>query len=238
MTSTLPGEVWEVGGGYSGIVTVTGFSPAAGAFFVGLEANNTREYWLAHKAEFETLVREPLESLLGALPEPYESFRAFRMNRDVRFSNDKSPYKTQHSAAQRDRGAVRYIQFSSEGLLIAVGAYQLAPDQLARFRAAVDAPAVGAELQRILDQLAASDIEVGPGATEPLVTAPRGFSPDHPRIALLRMKGIAAVVRRDPADIEHGEAMLAEVIDTFEACEPLHAWIRDNIGESTAPRGR
>ncbi|MDP3209164.1 MAG: DUF2461 family protein, partial [Rhodoglobus sp.] len=129
-------------------------------------------------------------------------------------------------------------QFSSEGLMIAVGAYQLASDQLARFRAAIDSPATGLEIERIIGQLAESDIEVGPGGTEPLVTAPRGFAQDHPRIELLRMKGIGAFVRRDPSQIEDGEAMLADVIETFEVCEPLHAWLRDNVGASTSPRSR
>ncbi len=238
VASTLPAAVANGAAGYSGFVTVTGFSRSAGAFFTGLAANNTRVYWLAHKNEFESLVREPLESLLAALPEPYDSFRTFRMNRDVRFSNDKSPYKTAHSAVQRDRGAARYIQYSSEGLLIAVGAYQLAPDQLARFRAAIDAPASGIDLERIVDQLTANAVEVGSGGAEPLVTAPRGFDQDHPRIRLLRMKGISAVAHRDPAQIEDGETLLADVIETFETCEPLHAWLRDHVGDSTAPRGR
>ena len=73
---------------------VNGFTPRAFAFFRELAANNTREFWLAHKAEFEAVVRDPMESLLAALPEPYDGFRPFRMNRDVRFSKDKSPYKT------------------------------------------------------------------------------------------------------------------------------------------------
>ncbi len=238
IASTLPGGAAHSALEYSGSVTVRGFSPAAGAFFAGLAATNTRAYWLAHKSEFESLVREPLESLLAALDEPYDSFRVFRMNRDVRFSTDKSPYKTAHSAVQYDGGVARYIQFSGEGLLVAVGAHQMAPDQLARFRAAVDAPASGIELERIMGQLSSSGLEVSAGGEVPLVTAPRGFSQDHPRIELLRMKGITAVARRDPQQVEDGEAMLADVIEVFESSEPLHAWLRDHVGGSTAPRGR
>jgi len=217
---------------------VNGFTPRAFAFFRELAANNTREFWLAHKAEFEAVVREPMESLLAALPEPYDGFRPFRMNRDVRFSKDKSPYKTAHAAVLDDRGAVLYLQVSAEGMFAAGGGYLLAPDQLERFRAAVDAPAPGLELERIIDELGREGIEVGPGGAEPLKTAPRGFDKDHPRIGLLRQKGIAAGIRLGPEDCRNGDELLATVVDFFDAVQPLTSWLRDHVGPSTAPRGR
>jgi uncharacterized protein (TIGR02453 family) len=222
---------WEVN-------MVQGFSAAAVTFFRGLAANNTREWWLAHKAEFESTIQEPLESLLAALPEPYEGFRPFRMNRDVRFSKDKSPYKTAHSAVQNDRGSVRYVHFDADGLLVAAGSHMMAPDQLERFRAAVDAPAPGLALQEAIAAAEAAELEVTPGGQEPLVTAPRGYDKDHPRIELLRMKGITALKRFAPKDVTDGDQMLAEVIEVFESSEPLVAWLQQNVGGSTLPQGR
>ncbi|MCY7413634.1 MAG: DUF2461 domain-containing protein [Salinibacterium sp.] len=212
---------------------IQGFSAAAVEFLRGLAAHNTREYWLDHKVEFEALVQAPLESVLGALPEPYVGFRTFRMNRDVRFSSDKSPYKTAHSSLQHDRGAVRYIHFDADGLYVATGAYQFAPDQLERFRRAVDAPASGIALQEVISGLTASELEVTHGGPEPLKTAPRGYDKDHPRIELLRFKGVTALARFAPALITDGDRVLAQVLGVFESSQPLVAWLQDNVGETT-----
>lgn len=217
---------------------VQGFTPRAFTFFRDLASDNTREFWLAHKAEFESVVRDPMESLLGALPEPYDGFRTFRMNRDVRFSTDKSPYKTAHAAVLDDRGAVLYLQVSADGMFAAGGAYLLAPDQLARFRAAVDAPAPGLELERILEELGRAGLEVGPGGAEPLVTAPRGYDKEHPRIGLLRQKGVITSIRLAPAECADGDALLGAIVDFFDAAQPLTSWLREHVGVSTAPRGR
>jgi uncharacterized protein (DUF2461 family) len=78
----------------------SGFSPAATQFFEDLEDQNTREFWLAHKDVFDREIRDPMAALLDSLPEEYQPFKVFRMNRDIRFSADKSPYKITHGAAQ------------------------------------------------------------------------------------------------------------------------------------------
>ena len=78
---------------------LSGFSPAATEFFEDLEDQNTREFWLAHKDVFDREIRDPMAALLDSLPEEYQPFKVFRMNRDVRFSADKSPYKIMHGAA-------------------------------------------------------------------------------------------------------------------------------------------
>ena len=72
---------------------LSGFSPAATEFFEDLEDQNTREFWLAHKDVFDREIRDPMAALLDSLPEEYQPFKVFRMNRDIRFSADKSPYK-------------------------------------------------------------------------------------------------------------------------------------------------
>jgi uncharacterized protein (DUF2461 family) len=88
--------------------SVNGFSLTATQFFEDLEDQNSREFWLAHKDVFEREVREPMAALLDSLPEDYQPFKVFRMNRDVRFSADKSPYKTAHGAAHGVPGGVTY----------------------------------------------------------------------------------------------------------------------------------
>ena len=70
-----------------------GFSVKATRFFEDLEDDNSREFWAANKNTFETAVKKPMAALLDSLPDRYQPFKVYRMNRDVRFSADKSPYK-------------------------------------------------------------------------------------------------------------------------------------------------
>ncbi|HJY45363.1 MAG TPA: DUF2461 family protein, partial [Propionibacteriaceae bacterium] len=111
---------------------VSGFRPAATQFFEDLEDQNTREFWLAHKDVFEREVREPMAALLDSLPEEYQPFKVFRMNRDVRFSADKSPYKTMHGAVHGLPGSVHYLHLDASGLMVACGSYMMPPEELER----------------------------------------------------------------------------------------------------------
>ncbi len=129
----------------------TGFPPDALDFFVELEGNNERPWWLANKERFDASVAEPMRALLDRLEPEFGEFKVFRMNRDVRFSADKSPYKTAHAAVSYgDGAAATYLQISANGLYAGGGMYHLASDQLERFRTAVADETHGAELEAAL----------------------------------------------------------------------------------------
>ena len=202
-------------------VKFTGFPPEALEFYDGLEEDNSRTYWLANKATFEQAVREPMAALLAGLPDAYGSFHMFRPNRDVRFSADKSPYKTAQGAVSgHDAGGTYYLQISSAGLLVASGMYMMAPDQLARFRAAVADDSSGEELEQVIKDLRRAKIAVEPGHDEPLKTAPRGYPKDHPRIERLRWKAMHG---------EHGDRELRR-------CSARSVSVVASRGSGTAPR--
>lgn len=219
--------------------TFTGFPAEATEFFADLELDNSREFWLANKALFERSVKAPMRALLDALDPDPAAFRVFRPNRDVRFSPDKSPYKVQHgAAASSPGGTMRYVHISADGLFAASGCYMLAPDQVARLRAAVADDEAGEALVALLPKIERTGVEIGPGAEPALKTAPRGYPRDHPRIALLRFKGLVAhetIV--DPAVVETAEA-LRRVRASWKAAAPLCAWLEEHVGPSTAPPGR
>jgi uncharacterized protein (TIGR02453 family) len=214
------------------------FSAKATKFFAGLERDNSKNYWTANKPIFEDEVKEPMAALVDSLPERFQPFKVFRMNRDIRFSPDKSPYKTQHGAAHETDGTVYYLHLDARGLMAACGAYMMMPDQLARYRDAVAADATGRELEDILSDLSQRGIEVGHGMTEPLKTAPRGYPKDHPRVDLLRQKALSAHRRLSGAPLHDGADVRQFVVDTFDACGPLNEWIKSNIGSSHATSGR
>jgi uncharacterized protein (TIGR02453 family) len=207
------------------------------AWFAGLEADNSKAYFTAHRATYDTAVRGALEALLEELAdEAGGRVKLFRQHRDTRFSTDKSPYKTQTYGVIADRPdslAALYLQLSSGGLFAGTGYYVLAADQLTRFRAAVDRDDAGGDLERIVGAVHAAGVETW---GEALKTAPRGYPRDHPRAPLLRHKSLIAGRRLAPDD--HGidrDTALGFARDTWAACAPLNAWLDAHVGGSALP---
>lgn len=203
----------------------TGWPAEAIEFYEGLEADNTKSYWLAHRATYDTCVLEPMRELLAELEPEFGAGRVFRPYRDVRFSADKSPYKTAIGATLARGG---YVQLSADGLAAGSGMYRPAPDELARFREAVADDDTGERLQRIVIELRAAGIEVS--AHEVLKTAPRGFPKDHPRAELLRRKGLISW-RQWPAGAWLGTAEAKQrVVEFLRASVPLNEWLAKHVG--------
>jgi uncharacterized protein (TIGR02453 family) len=211
-------------------VAFRGWRAEAIEFFEGLEADNSKAYWQDHKSGYQELVLAPMEELLGELKKEFGEGRVFRPYRDVRFSKDKSPYKT-NIAATLSRGG--YISLSSEGLGAGSGYYGLMPDQLERYRAAVDDDRPGKAVARLVDRARAGGIEVS--AHDVLKTAPKGYPKDHPRIELLRNKGLI-YWQQWPVGAWLGTAKAKEhVVGLLRAAKPLVKWLETNVGPSALP---
>lgn len=165
----------------------SGWSAEALEFYEGLEADNSKTYWTAHKAVYDRHVLAPTRELLDELAGEFGAPRIFRPYRDLRFSADKTPYKTNIGGML---GPTHYVSLSADGLSAGNGLYQMDQGQLTRFRAAVDGDRTGKELTGIIGKLRAAEIEVRGSGT--LKKAPRGYPADHPRIDLLRHKGLYA----------------------------------------------
>jgi uncharacterized protein (TIGR02453 family) len=210
-----------------------GWPAEAIEFFEGLEADNSRSYWEDHKTVYTRDVRGPMEALLEQVEPEFGPGKIFRPNRDVRFSADKSPYKTAIGAVAHAEGSVFYVQLASDGLFAASGYYQMAKDQLARFREAVNDDATGEELVAIVADLERAKYDVG---GEALRTAPRGYRPDHPRIRLLRHKGLT-VGKAWPPAAWLGTAKAADrVVEVWRAAGPLNRWLQTHVGPSQEPQ--
>jgi uncharacterized protein (TIGR02453 family) len=210
-----------------------GWPSRALEFYAGLEADNSKAYWLAHRDVYDRDVRGPTVALLEELAPTYGEFHLFRPNRDVRFSKDKSPYKTAIAAVTEGEGGEHYyVQFSAEGLFVGVGLYHMAADQLARYREAVDDERTGSALRRIVDSLTAKGFTIG---GEQLKTAPRGYPRDHPRVALLRHKGMYAGRSHAPAAWLSTRACISRITKAWEGAAPLNSWLGRHVGPSTEP---
>ena len=208
-----------------------GFPEEATRFYEGLIAENNRTYWLANKPVFESAVRAPMLALLDELAD-HGPFHLFRPNKDVRFSKDKTPYKD-HIAAygESEGGSGFYVQFSATGMIAGSGYYHMAADQLDRFRAALDSDSVGGEIAAITERLGKKGLEFS--AIGSLKTAPRGYPRDHPRIDLLRLKGLVGTRRWKPAKWMQTKAVVQRVRDTWDLAEPMSAWLDAHVGPST-----
>ena len=193
-------------------------------FYEGLEADNSKVYWQEHKAVYERQVKAPMEELLAELADEFGEGKLFRPYRDVRFSADKTPYKTT-CAATLGSG---YVAFSADGLSVGSGLYMPEPATLTRFRAAVDADDTGAELAAIVADLHRAGYQTM--AHEVLKTAPRGFPKDHPRIELLRHKGIA-MMKSWPVGAWLGTRKAKDrVVTALRAAAPLNEWLARHVG--------
>src|SRR5690242_10105661 len=161
------------------LTAFTGFTDETEAFYLGLEADNSRAYWQDHREIYERAVRDPMTALTAALEPRFGPAKLFRPHRDVRFSADKSPYKTHQGAVvpHPGGGGVRYLQVSADGLRVGGGIYRPARDQLDRFRAAVAADATGVPFAELVAERRAEGWEL---FGETLQRPPRGVDAAHP----------------------------------------------------------
>ena len=209
-------------------MTFRGWPAEALEFYEGLEADNTKTYWHAHKSEYDDLVKAPMQALLAELAPEFGEGKIFRPNRDVRFSNDKSPYKTAIGATLMGGG---YVQLSSNGLAAGTGYYGMEPAQLERYRRAVADDKTGSQLEKIAASLREAGIEVH--GRDELKTAPKGYPKDHPRIELLRYKGLIAWKQWPVAAWLGTKKAKDKVTDFLRTSQPLNDWLDKNVGRQS-----
>jgi uncharacterized protein (TIGR02453 family) len=211
-----------------------GWPAAAVDFYAGLEGDNSKTYWLAHKAAYDECVKAPFLELSDAIGKEFGPLHVFRPNRDVRFAKDKSPYKTAAAAVTESQGgAAYYVQISALGLYVGSGYYHLMPDQLERYRAAVADNRTGPKLATAVAALRKQRYNVD--ARESLKRSPRGYEPDHPRAELLRMKGVHVGREFGAPKWVHTAGALDRILTTWRDAKPVNQWLDRHVGPSTAP---
>ena len=207
----------------------SGWPEEALDFYDGLAADNSKTYWTANRAVYDELVLGPMAELVDELGAEFGDTKVFRPYRDVRFSPDKTPYKT-HIGAMVGSG---YVQLSADGLAAGDGMYVMAPDQLDRYRRAVASDRAGPELERVIAMVEKAGI--GVSGRDTLKSAPRGYPADHLRIGLLRYKGLVAW-QEWPAGAWLGTAEAKDRVVTFlRTTRPLSEWLAGQVGPSMAP---
>ncbi|WP_040339905.1 DUF2461 domain-containing protein [Candidatus Blastococcus massiliensis] len=209
-----------------------GFPDDGLVFYEGLEADNSKTFWTQHKAEYDSSVRAPMLALLEELAGEFGRAKVFRPYRDVRFSHDKTPYKTHQGAVIHPvgRASALYVQISADGLRVAGGCWRLESDQVARYRRAVSDAVQGPRLEGETERLAAAGWTI---EGDRLVRAPSGFDANSPRMELLKRKSLHASRAWEPADWLHSAEALDRVRQAWRDLSVLNAWLDDNVGATT-----
>ncbi len=234
-----------------------GFAPSAQRFFRDLGKNNNKAWFDQHRPVYEASVREPLKALVEALdvrlatmaPEitgdPKRSL--FRINRDIRFSKDKSPYKTNagcwfyHRDAGRgvgqeaeSGGAGFYFHLDGKASFVAGGIWMPSRPALNKLR---DAIAENSRAIRAILELPSFKRRFGGLDEESRLTrVPRGYPPDHPAAELLRYQSFTvgrSVTRAELATVKLVDRLAADM----KAMVPFVRWLNRAVGFEPA-KGR
>jgi uncharacterized protein (TIGR02453 family) len=223
------------------------FTPASLRYLRGLAKNNNKPWFEAHRAEYEQEVREPMRDLIGEMDARFAKFAPeiggdpkrsmFRINRDIRFSSDKSPYKT-HAAcwfhhrraesrvgSEADAGSAGfYFHLEPGKSMVGAGLWMPPRPQLNRIRDAIAEDPDGFE--RVVRTLKKYD---GLGDDAVLTRMPRGFSEDHPAAKWLRYQSFTTGRMLKDAEVTDAKlpALLAK---EFQGMLPLVRWLNAALG--------
>jgi uncharacterized protein (TIGR02453 family) len=204
-----------------------GWPEDAQRFFIGLELDNSKKFFDANRMVYEERVKGPMVALIESLADDYGPGKVFRPNRDIRFSKDKSPYKTNIAGYAGMGGNGGYISLDARGLTVASGRYEFTPEQLTKYRKKVAADSTGAPLAAMVARLEKAGYEIG---GEELKRVPAGWPQDHPRERLLRRK-LLYVYRNFGLKPWLGSAAARkQIVKVFTDAQPLNDWMKRNCG--------
>jgi uncharacterized protein (TIGR02453 family) len=208
--------------------TFQGFPPEAIEFLRELEANNEREWFKANRARYDEHLVAPATALgadLAELGRPH----LFRPWNDTRFRQGP-PIKEQVGLAIGYEGAGGfYVELSLDGVMVAAGLHNPAPDQVERLRHAVDTGRTAAPLTRAVARAQEAGLKLN---APDLVRAPRGYPADHPRVELLRRRSLTVSRRHAVGPWLHKPSAGTRICKELEAAAPVVRWLREHVGVS------
>jgi uncharacterized protein (TIGR02453 family) len=216
----------------------SGFPRETFEFLAGLAEHNSKAWFEAHRDDYEAYYAAPAKLFVEAIGpklkaisktvsyEPKINGSIFRINRDVRFGKDKTPYKT-HLDFWFWEGAHRgwetpgfFLRLTPSTMIAGAGMHAFSAAQLASYRSAVIDGKAGAELEKILAALGRPAVG---GANRK--TVPRGFDAGHRRAHLLLHDGLHAFHERPLPKTVHTAAFVAECLADFRAAAPVSKWL-------------
>ena len=214
-------------------------------FLADLEVNNEREWFNARKDLYEAVLREPALDYIREIAAPLRQISPhmtasdrkqggslMRIYRDVRFSRDKSPYKTnvgiqfRHESGKDVHAPGYYVHIAVDDCFIGVGSYMPDRDALAAYRRAIDEhPRQWRQLKQLADS---PDWQFG-GHHDKLKRPPRGYAADHPLIEDIKMKHFILTHNLEPEDVTSPD-FVNYTINRFQETKEWMAFLTKAIG--------
>jgi uncharacterized protein (TIGR02453 family) len=220
------------------------FPQSVTRFFNELSQNNDKKWFELNRHRYNENVLEPAKAFVVVLGKALHAVRPeinaipktdksiFRIHRDVRFSPDKSPYKTHMGLFfwEGERKKMEcpglYFHVAPTECFVGVGLYMFPPDLLKRYREVVARPKKAAELHEIVAKLRSNGIDVG---TKHYKKTPRGFDGDYPHSEYLQYNGVFGMIHaNDVAEIQ-GEKSIDFCLNGFMQMHDLHVWLVENL---------
>ena len=220
--------------------TFTGFTDDTIPFLAELTLNNEKAWFDENRARYEAAWLEPAKLFVEALGpklkklSPTVGYEAKingslrRINRDTRFSNDKSPYKTHLDLWFWDGEDVAawgpgfWFRLTTKQVMIGAGLHSFEPPLLAKYRKAVADPKKGPELERAIAAVEKKGLKVG---GEQYKRVPKGFDPDHPRAQRLKHGALYAGYEAKVPKELRSKAFVDLCVEKFRATLPVHQWL-------------
>jgi uncharacterized protein (TIGR02453 family) len=222
--------------------TFAGFPREGFALLADLATDNTREFFDAHRATYESALLEPAKGLVTALgeqlqarvspgirAEPRVNGSILRITRDTRFTTDKRPYKEhvdiwfwEGDAPSRERPGLS-VRLRPATVVLSAGIHRFEPAALAAYRAAVDDDRSGEALEVAIDDaMMLRGVKLGGQAYK---RVPRAFDPDHPRAELLRHGALYVSGEWKLPRAASGPGFVGWVADRLEQIAPVERWL-------------
>lgn len=218
----------------------SGFFDKDAKFFKQLAKNQNREWFQAHKEEFDEGWQKPMKQLLDAVRDAVDGAfkhsdldepKVFRIYRDVRFSKDKSPYKTHIGGVipTKRQGKITevpmalYFHVGQPRSFGASGHYMMDPRALGKFREAIANDKQGRELEKLLAALKKKGYSADSHDTYKRV--PAGYDPKHSRAEHLRRKGLTVGFPDIPAGLLASPKLVPWLVDKVKTAAPLVEWL-------------
>jgi uncharacterized protein (TIGR02453 family) len=225
-------------------VAFTGFPKDGLRFFEALAAHNDRAWFEKHRAAWDEAIvpamlawcGELCERLRDAMPRlqfvPRIGGSLYRLNRDTRFSRDKSPYKT-HAAALLWEGGDKhdspgvYLHVAAGEIVLGGGIWIFEDARLERYRKVLQDDASAERLRTALAHARKAKLDLE--AHEVLKRPPRPFTDEHPCAELSKLKGLTVGRKLKPGGWLYSREALDRSEAVARAYAPLHAWLRDEL---------
>ena len=206
-------------------MSFTGIPIAALDFYEDLENDNSKSFWTAHKSIYEESVRAPMLALATAVEGEFGKPKMFRPYRDVRFSKDKTPYKT-HQGMWFGESS-RYVHVGAPGLFVAGGYWQSSSEQIARYRRAVDDDVAGPALERAIAAVRKAKLEI---SGDQVTRVPSGYDREHARADLLRYRTLTCGREFGAPEWLATPRAKSEIVKAWRAMAPLISWLDTHVG--------